>query len=162
VGPFPTMYVLIFDQSVLLTECLITYTTWVWPLPTMYMFMFDPIDLMAERLITYRIVWPLLTMYALMSDQITLPPQFLITYIAGKTNLSTVYLELFIHWYFEKSSYDARSEKHQINIVVLQDTTGYQVYVCPQERYSRQLERCWHTTIVLYSCWRWNLFILRY
>jgi hypothetical protein len=64
------MYVLMYDQIILLIKCLITYNTGVWPLPTMY---------------------------ELMSDQMILTKEFLITYMTGKTLHSTGYLNMFTH-----------------------------------------------------------------
>jgi len=47
------MYALMYDQSVVPTERLITYTTGVGPLSTMYALMCDQINLLKEFLFTY-------------------------------------------------------------------------------------------------------------
>ena len=48
------MYTFMYHQMTLLTKCLITYLTGIWTLATVYALMSDEIILMTESLITHK------------------------------------------------------------------------------------------------------------
>jgi len=81
------MFVYMFYQTTLETECLITYITYIWALSPMYVLMFYQIPLFTDCLIThFTRIWTLILMY-----------------ITGITAFITVYIRLFIQYTLVKS-----------------------------------------------------------
>jgi len=102
------MYALMCYQTVLSTECLITYCAAIRAITTMYALMCHHMALLTECLITYcTAVRAITTMYALMFYQSAFCTECLITYyapirviktmyITGRSAFCTVHMKIFI------------------------------------------------------------------
>ena len=102
------MYALMCYQTVLSTECLITYCAAIRAITNMYASMSYQITLLTECLITHlTAIRAITTMYALMFCQSALCTECLITYcthirviktmyITGRTAFCTVHMKIFI------------------------------------------------------------------